>query len=69
MGHQFIPRIGQEVLVGFLGNDIDRPMVIASLYSGQGESGIAPAPGGGAPGDAPQRRPWPHRPTTRPPAR
>ena len=41
MGHQFIPRIGQEVLVGFLGNDIDRPVVIASLYNGQGESGDA----------------------------
>lgn len=46
MGHQFIPRIGQEVLVGFLGNDIDRPVVIASLYNGQGESGIASAPAG-----------------------
>ena len=46
MGHQFIPRIGQEVLVGFLGNDIDRPVVIASLYNGQGESGIAPTPAG-----------------------
>lgn len=46
MGHQFIPRIGQEVLVGFLGNDIDHPVVIASLYNGQGESGIAPTPGG-----------------------
>ena len=45
-GHQFIPRIGQEVLVGFLGNDIDRPVVIASLYNGQGESGISPTPGG-----------------------
>ena len=34
-GHQFIPRIGQEVLVGFLGNDIDRPLVnAASLYNG-----------------------------------
>jgi type VI secretion system secreted protein VgrG len=40
-GHQFIPRIGQEVLVGFLGNDIDRPVVIASLYNGRGESGIS----------------------------
>ena len=50
MGHQFIPRIGQEVLVGFLCNDIDRPVVIASLYNGQGESGIAPTPGGAAPG-------------------
>lgn len=46
MGHQFIPRIGQEVLVGFLGNDIDRPVAIASLYNGQGESGIAPTPAG-----------------------
>jgi type VI secretion system secreted protein VgrG len=45
-GHQFIPRIGQEVLVGFLGNDIDRPLVIASLYNGRGESGISPTPGG-----------------------
>jgi type VI secretion system VgrG family protein len=45
-GHQFIPRIGQEVLVGFLGNDIDRPVVIASLYNGQGESGTSPTPGG-----------------------
>ncbi|MGE0113165.1 type VI secretion system Vgr family protein, partial [Aquabacterium sp.] len=45
-GHQFIPRIGQEVLVGFLGNDIDRPVVIASLYNGRGESGISPTPGG-----------------------
>lgn len=52
MGHQFIPRIGQEVLVGFLGNDIDRPVVIASLYNGQGESGIAPTPGGQTPTDA-----------------
>ncbi|TXH92693.1 MAG: type VI secretion system tip protein VgrG [Pseudomonas sp.] len=47
-GHQFIPRIGQEVLVGFLGNDIDRPVVIASLYNGRGESGITPTPGGAA---------------------
>ncbi|WP_290902815.1 type VI secretion system Vgr family protein [Aquabacterium sp.] len=52
MGHQFIPRIGQEVLVGFLGNDIDRPVVIASLYNGQGESGIAPTPGGLTPDGA-----------------
>ena len=46
MGHQFIPRIGQEVLVGFLGNDIDRPLVIASLYNGQGEPGSVPTTGG-----------------------
>ena len=47
-GHQFIPRIGQEVLVGFLGNDIDRPVVIASLYNGRGASGVPATPGGAA---------------------
>lgn len=33
-GHQFLPRIGQEVLVTFLGGDIDRPLVTAVLYNG-----------------------------------
>jgi len=46
MGHQFIPRIGHEVLVGFLNNDIDRPCVQASLYSGRGEGGVPRTPGG-----------------------
>lgn len=46
MGHQFLPRIGQEVLVQFLGNDIDRPLCVASLYNGRGEGGIARTPGG-----------------------
>lgn len=61
MGHQFIPRIGQEVLAAFLNNDIDRPVVIAALYNGQGESGTAPTPGGQAgatdPGLAADTRP------------
>ncbi|MBA4109830.1 MAG: hypothetical protein C0487_09595 [Leptothrix sp. (in: Bacteria)] len=48
MGHQFIPRIGHEVLVGFLNNDIDRPYVQASLYSGRGEGGVPRTPGGQA---------------------
>lgn len=34
-GHQFVPRIGQEVLVAFLHNDIDRPIVVATLYNGR----------------------------------
>lgn len=34
-GHQFVPRIGQEVLVAFLHNDIDRPVVVATLYNGK----------------------------------
>ena len=38
MGQQFIPRIGQEVLVGFINNDMDQPFVMASLYNGQGEA-------------------------------
>lgn len=54
MGSQFLPRIGQEVLVQFLENDIDRPIIVGALYNGQGEGGIAPTPGGqvGAEGDA-----------------
>jgi uncharacterized protein (DUF2345 family) len=48
MGHQFIPRIGHEVLVGFLSNDIDRPYVQASLYNGRGEGGVPRTPGGQA---------------------
>ncbi|PHV22403.1 type VI secretion system tip protein VgrG [Janthinobacterium sp. BJB446] len=46
MGSQFLPRIGQEVLVQFLENDIDRPVIIGALYNGQGEGGGAPTPGG-----------------------
>lgn len=46
MGTQFLPRIGQEVLVQFLENDIDRPIIVGALYNGQGEGGIVPTPGG-----------------------
>jgi uncharacterized protein involved in type VI secretion and phage assembly/uncharacterized protein (DUF2345 family) len=49
MGSQFLPRIGQEVLVQFLENDIDRPVIVGALYNGRGEGGIAPTPGGQAP--------------------
>jgi type VI secretion system secreted protein VgrG len=34
-GHQFLPRIGQEVLVTFLGGDIDRPLVTSVLYNAE----------------------------------
>ncbi|MBP4044419.1 type VI secretion system Vgr family protein [Chromobacterium violaceum] len=33
-GHQFIPRIGQEVLVDFIEGDIDRPLVTGVFYNG-----------------------------------
>ncbi|WP_345532315.1 type VI secretion system Vgr family protein [Viridibacterium curvum] len=46
LGAQFVPRIGQEVLVGFLEGDIDRPIVLGSLYNGQGDGSVAPTPGG-----------------------
>lgn len=49
VGSQFLPRIGQEVLVGFLDGDIDRPLVVGALYNGHGEGGIAPTPGGADP--------------------
>ncbi|MDO1530445.1 type VI secretion system Vgr family protein [Fulvimonas sp. R45] len=46
-GAQFLPRIGQEVLVNFMDGDIDRPVIVGALYNGQGEAGIAPSPGQG----------------------
>ncbi|AZN36358.1 type VI secretion system Vgr family protein [Iodobacter ciconiae] len=33
-GHQFIPRIGQEVLVDFIEGDIDRPIVTGVVHNG-----------------------------------
>ncbi|AMC34365.1 type VI secretion system Vgr family protein [Janthinobacterium sp. B9-8] len=33
-GHQFIPRIGQEVTISFVEGDIDRPVVTGAVYNG-----------------------------------
>lgn len=46
IGSQFLPRIGQEVIVQFIENDIDRPLIVGAVYNGQGEGGIVPTPGG-----------------------
>ncbi len=45
-GAQFLPRIGQEVLVHFINGDIDRPIISRALYNGRGEGGVPPTPGG-----------------------
>lgn len=45
-GAQFLPRIGQEVLVQFMDGDMDRPVIVKSLYNGRGDAGVAPTPGG-----------------------
>jgi type VI secretion system secreted protein VgrG len=45
-GAQFLPRIGQEVMVEFMDGDIDRPFIVGALYNGQGQGGRPPSPGG-----------------------
>ena len=41
-GGHFTPRPGQEVVVGFLHGDIDRPVIVGAVYNGEGN---ADAPG------------------------
>ena len=33
-GSQFLPRVGMEVLVGFLCGDVDQPVVLGAVYNG-----------------------------------
>ena len=35
-GAHFVPRVGQEVLVRFVGGDIDRPVIVGVVYNGRG---------------------------------
>lgn len=34
-GLQFIPRIGQEVVVGFVAGDVDRPVILSTIHNGR----------------------------------
>jgi uncharacterized protein involved in type VI secretion and phage assembly len=36
-GSSFVPRIGQEVVLDYIEGDIDRPIVVGSLYNGKGQ--------------------------------
>ncbi|HGM6730685.1 TPA: type VI secretion system Vgr family protein [Stenotrophomonas maltophilia] len=38
VGSQFLPRVGQEVVVDFINGDLCRPIVMGALYNGRGES-------------------------------
>jgi type VI secretion system VgrG family protein len=46
MGAQFIPRIGDEVLVDFLDGDLERPVVVGVLHNGRGAGAVPATPGG-----------------------
>lgn len=35
-GSSLLPRIGQEVIISFMGGDIDRPLICGAVYNGEG---------------------------------
>ncbi len=46
MGLQRTPRIGDEVVVAFVGGQAHLPVVVGAVPNGQGEAGLPPSPGG-----------------------
>ncbi|MEN5208646.1 type VI secretion system tip protein TssI/VgrG [Stenotrophomonas terrae] len=34
-GHQFLPRVGHEVLIDFIAGDIDRPIIVGTIHNGR----------------------------------
>lgn len=45
---QWLPRVGQRVVVGFLDGDARQAVVLAGVHDGIGEGGLPPTPGGRA---------------------
>jgi type VI secretion system secreted protein VgrG len=48
VGAQFMPRLGQQVLVDFINGDLEQPVVVGAVYDGRGEGALAATPGGEA---------------------
>ena len=48
LGAQFMPRLGQQVLVDFVNGDLEQPIVVGAVYDGRGEGALAATPGGEA---------------------
>jgi uncharacterized protein (DUF2345 family) len=46
VGAQFIPRLGQQVLLDFVNGDLEQPVVVGALYDGRGEGALRATPGG-----------------------
>lgn len=48
IGTQFVPRLGQQVLLDFVNGDLEQPVVVGAVYDGRGEGALPATPGGDA---------------------